>query len=123
MRLLNDLERTYSPAVFAFCNRRRDRVKLLFFDRSGFVLVLKRLTEDKFRWPAERYRSLLTTEHLYWILDGIDIDAMIRHPVRQYQIWLRIRSLSLNCTSVSIIEGAEVCAPIPTLTGSRNRTP
>ncbi|MER8579605.1 IS66 family insertion sequence element accessory protein TnpB [Mesorhizobium sp. M1423] len=41
----------FAPAVFAFCNRRRDRMKLLFFDRSGFVLVLKRLTEDKFRWP------------------------------------------------------------------------
>ncbi|WP_105375129.1 IS66 family insertion sequence element accessory protein TnpB [Neorhizobium huautlense] len=41
----------FAPAVFAFCNRRPDRMKLLFFDRSGFVLILKRLTEDKFRWP------------------------------------------------------------------------
>ncbi|MDK1378730.1 IS66 family insertion sequence element accessory protein TnpB [Sinorhizobium sp. 6-70] len=41
----------FAPAVFAFCNRRRDWVKLPFFDRSGFVLVLKRLTEDKFRYP------------------------------------------------------------------------
>jgi len=32
----------FAPAVFAFCNRRCDRIKLLFFDRSGFVLVLKR---------------------------------------------------------------------------------
>ena len=37
---LNPFER----AVFAFCNRRRTRIKLLFFDRSGFVLVLKALT-------------------------------------------------------------------------------
>ena len=44
---LNPFER----AVFAFCNRRRTRIKLLFFDRSGFVLVLKALTQDKFRWP------------------------------------------------------------------------
>ncbi len=29
---------------------------------------------------------VLTTEQLHWILDGIDIDAMIRHPVRQYQV-------------------------------------
>ncbi|WP_170198544.1 IS66 family insertion sequence element accessory protein TnpB, partial [Bradyrhizobium elkanii] len=44
----------FTPAVFAFCNRRCDRMKLLFFDRSGFVLVLKRLTEDKFRWPRRQ---------------------------------------------------------------------
>src|SRR3954466_1195103 len=79
----------FAPAVFAFCNRRRDRVKLLFFDRSGFVLILKRLTEDKFQWPRQEVPVVtLTTEQLHWILDGIDIDAMIRHPVRH------IRSLA-----------------------------
>lgn len=77
----------FAAAVFAFCNRRRDRIKLLFFDRSGFVLVLKRLTDDKFRWPRrEATVVMLTTEQLHWILDGIDIDAMVRHPVRHYQV-------------------------------------
>jgi transposase len=33
----------FSPAVFAFCNRRRDRMKLLFYERSGFVMVLNQL--------------------------------------------------------------------------------
>ena len=77
----------FAPAVFVFCNRRRDRMKLLYFERSGFVLVLKRLTEDKFRWPRRQETvTQLTTEQLHWILDGIDIDAMVRHPVRQYQV-------------------------------------
>ena len=77
----------FAPAAFAFCNRRRDRMKVLFFDRSGFVLVLKRLTEDKFRWPHRQETIIrLTSEQLHWILDGIDIDAMVRHPVRQYQL-------------------------------------
>ncbi|WFU25555.1 IS66 family insertion sequence element accessory protein TnpB [Bradyrhizobium sp. CB1717] len=77
----------FAAAVFAFCNRRCDRMKLLFFDRSGFVLVLKRLTEDKFRWPRREAAVVrLTTEQLHWILDGIDIDAMVRHPVRQYKV-------------------------------------
>ncbi len=61
-------------------------MKLLFFDRSGFVMVLKRLTEDRFRWPRRETVVTLSTEQLHWILDGIDIDAMVRHPVRQYQI-------------------------------------
>jgi transposase len=73
--------------VFAFCNRRRDRVKILFFDRSGFVLVLKRLTEDKFCWPRREAAVVtLTTEQLHWVLEGIEIDAMVRHPVRRYQV-------------------------------------
>ncbi|RVJ82223.1 hypothetical protein CN168_12055 [Sinorhizobium medicae] len=60
---------------------------ILFFDRSGFVMVLKRLTEDRFRWPRRETAVVtLSTEQLHWILDGIDIDAMVRHPVRQYQI-------------------------------------
>lgn len=76
-----------APAVFAFCNRRGDRMKLRFFDRSGFVMVLKRLTEDRFRWPRRETAVVaLSTEQLHWILDGIDIDAMVRHLVRQYQI-------------------------------------
>jgi transposase len=63
----------FAPAVFAFCNRRRDRMKLLFFDRSGFVMVLKRLTEDRFRWPRRETAVVtLSTEQLHWILDGID---------------------------------------------------
>jgi transposase len=77
----------FGPAIVAFCNRRKDRMKVLFFDRSGFVLLLKHLSEDRFRWPRREMMVVtLTTEQLHWLLDGIDIDAMVRHPVRQYQI-------------------------------------
>jgi transposase len=44
------------------------------------------LTEDKFRWPRRAETAVeLTAEQLRWLLDGIDIDAMVPHPVRQYQ--------------------------------------
>lgn len=77
----------FAPAGFGLRNRRPDRMKLLFFDRSCFVLGLKRVTEDKFRWARREAPVVtLTTEQLHWILDGIDIDAMVRHPVRQYQV-------------------------------------
>ena len=49
-------------------------------------MVLKALTEDKFRWPKRAETVVaLTAEQLRWLLDGIDIDAMVPHPVRQYQ--------------------------------------
>lgn len=72
-------------AVYAFHNRKRDRVKLLLYDRSGFWLMLKRLEADHFVWPHRQQAVIqLTTEQLHWLLDGIDIDAVRRHPKRQY---------------------------------------
>ncbi|WP_396604394.1 IS66 family insertion sequence element accessory protein TnpB [Bradyrhizobium sp. YCK136] len=46
----------FQRAVFAFCNRRRDRIKLLIYDRSGFWMLLKRLEADRFHWPEVRRR-------------------------------------------------------------------
>jgi transposase len=76
----------FERAVFAFCNRRRDRIKLLLYDRSGFLMILKRLEQDKFPWPRRQQTVLaLTTEQMHWLLDGIDIEVVRRHPERQYR--------------------------------------
>jgi len=73
-------------AVYAFHNRKRDRIKLLLYDRTGFWLLLRRLEEDRFVWPRRHQEVIeLTTQQLHWLLDGIDIDALSRHPVRHYQ--------------------------------------
>ena len=76
----------FARAVFAFHNRRRNRVKLLFYERTGFWLMLRRFEEDHFVWPSQQQAVIeLTTEQLHWLLDGIDIDAMHRHPARRYR--------------------------------------
>lgn len=50
-------------------------------------MVLKRLSQDRFHWPRRQETVVtLTSEQLHWLLDGIDIEAMVRHPVRQYRI-------------------------------------
>ena len=71
--------------MFAFCNRRRDRIRLLFYDRSGFWLLMKRLEADRFAWPRGQQQAVvrLSTEQ-FPPLDGIDIEAVRRHPARQY---------------------------------------
>ena len=77
----------FARAVFAFCNRRRDRIRLLLYDRSGFWLMMKRLEADRFAWPRGPKQPvvMLSSEQLHWLLDGIDIEAMQRHPARQYR--------------------------------------
>jgi len=75
----------FAPAVFVFSNRRRDRVKLLLWQRNGFWLLTKRLEQDRFKWPRSEAVLELTSEELHWLLEGIDVTAMRRHPVREYR--------------------------------------
>lgn len=64
----------------------RKGIKLLIYDRTGFWLLIKRLEQDRFVWPRRSQAVMeLTAEQLHWLLDGIDIEAVRRHPVRQYQ--------------------------------------
>ena len=60
-----------SGHLFVFFNRPRDRVKILFWDRSGFCLYYKRLEEGYFR-PLESRREISAAE-LTLILEGIEL--------------------------------------------------
>lgn len=82
----HSMQRTaLSTNIFAFTNRRRDRIKLLLWDRNGFWLLMKRLEQDRFVWPRGESVMALTTEQLHWLLEGIDITAVHRHPIRYYE--------------------------------------
>lgn len=64
-----------SGHVFAFCNRRRDRVKLLFFDRTGYWIFAKRLERGTFAWPSvDTQTSSITwnADDLMLMLSGVD---------------------------------------------------
>ncbi|TAH39430.1 MAG: transposase [Planctomycetota bacterium] len=67
----------YSGHVFVFSNRRHDRVKILFWDESGFWLFAKRLERGSFAWPsravAEGGRVEMRGEELTLLLSGIDL--------------------------------------------------
>ena len=75
----------FEPALFVFSNRRRDRIKILLWDRNGFWLLLKRLEADRFKWPKESELVELSIEQLHWLLEGINLSAMQPHPTRNYQ--------------------------------------
>ena len=75
----------FALAVYVFSNKRRDRIKLLLWDRTGFWLLFKRLETDRFVWPKGSALLELSVEQLQWLLDGIDLEAMRGHPVRHYR--------------------------------------
>jgi transposase len=68
-----------SGHLFVFCNRRRDRMKILYWDRDGFALWMKRLERGTFSLPAAAgARVEMTTAELAALLAGIDLNAARR---------------------------------------------
>lgn len=66
------------PYLFVFAGRRRDVIKVLYFDKSGFALWQKRLEKAKFPWPNKLTTPTvrLTPEQFAWLLDGYDVWKM-----------------------------------------------
>lgn len=68
--------------LFVFLGRRLDRVKILVWDRNGFVLYYKRLSQGRFRMPsipAGATRVQMDATTLAMLLDGIDVKG-VRRP-------------------------------------------
>jgi transposase len=62
-------------SVYVFCNKNKDKLKVLYWDKTGFALWYKRLEKDKFKWPKKlNEQSLnLTEQQLHWLFDGFDV--------------------------------------------------
>src|ERR1700680_3635243 len=68
-----------SGQLFVFRNKRADRVKLLYWDEDGFVIVYKRLEAGTFRFPqAEAAGVEIRAADLQMLLDGVDLDSVNR---------------------------------------------
>jgi transposase len=68
----------YDGHLFVFVGKSKDKVKILFWDRSGFVLYMKRLERGRFQLPvvdARRKQVDMEPAQLAMLLDGIDLNA------------------------------------------------
>jgi transposase len=61
-------------SLFLFCGRKSDRLKALYWDGTGYVLLYKRLNEKKFQWPrSPKELKELTQQEFRWLMEGLSI--------------------------------------------------
>lgn len=77
----------FESALFVFCCKRRKRIKILYWDQTGFALWYKKLEEDLFPWPKDNQKEVLKidSKKLRWLLDGIDFWNLKPHEIKKYK--------------------------------------
>ena len=70
----------FDEALFVFCNRNRDRIKILEWDGDGFWLYFKRLERGRFRWPAQGDTETLklTSKELSFLIEGAKLEKKLK---------------------------------------------
>ena len=77
----------FSRNLFCFVNKRRSQIKVLYWQRTGFCLWLKRLEEERFKWPFHLEGPVveLDEDQFRWLLDGLDLKHLKPHRSLEYR--------------------------------------
>ena len=70
----------FEDSIFLFYGRKPSRIKALYWDKNGFVMLYKRLEEGKFQWSkTDNEVRDLTIQQLKWLMEGLSIDQPKAH--------------------------------------------
>jgi len=67
----------FADALFIFCNKSRDKLKAVYWNRTGFCLWYKRLEKDRFKWPRKPGSAVMNLTDAQWnaLLEGFSIEG------------------------------------------------
>ena len=70
----------FTNTLFLFCGRRRDRIKGLYWEKDGFILLYKRLEQGAYQWPrSEAEVRALTPQQYRWLMEGLKVEQPKAH--------------------------------------------
>lgn len=79
----------FSSCLFVFCNRKRDKLKILQWEHNGFWLYYRRLERGKFNWPTAKAPVVtISYREFRWLLDGLPIRQNQAHKVVKQRVIL-----------------------------------
>lgn len=65
----------YANSLFLFCGKRCDRIKALYWEGDGFVLLYKRLERGSFHWPRTKEQAIkVSAQQFRWLMEGLAIE-------------------------------------------------
>ena len=75
-----------SSHLFVFCNRTKDKIKILYWHNNGFWLFYRRLEKQRFWWPKtdESVSVEISNRELGWLLEGLDISDVSAHKTAHF---------------------------------------
>ena len=76
----------FAGGVYVFCNRARTIIKIITWEKNGFVVWSKRLEKEKFPWPKKSAHQSISMngEELNWILNGVNLWAIKPHETLNF---------------------------------------